>query len=215
MTMQLQLALAKYTLAADSPLGLEAALNAIWVESGTIRVDDQPIAAEEAVFASAGKQITCAATEARILVFSLEGREGRSYSGEDGTLLAETIDWPATDGLLRLDRVTFGPGVVAWRHVHAGAGIRYLTQGELSLDAEGEPHVMHAGTAWYEAANSPVEATAANIPVTQFVRGLVVPAAYAGKPTIRFLREEDRQKPMLQKNHRFFEVPFDFSAARS
>ncbi|MFD0981963.1 cupin domain-containing protein [Tropicimonas aquimaris] len=105
--------------------------------------------------------------------------------------------------LLRLDTVSFPPGACAWRHVHPGPGLRHLLQGELTLQTDDHDTVVTAGDSWFEAANSPVRATAsATMPKTGFVRFLVLPVSLQGTPSIRILDAADTSKPTLQVTHR-------------
>lgn len=107
--------------------------------------------------------------------------------------------------VLRLDRVDFPPGAVAYRHTHPGGGIRYLTNGTLSLDATGDNHKYSAGEAWFEDANSPVLATADATQDSRFVRMMLLPKQFEGKSTFTHMNKEDEKRPRLQSNIRFFD----------
>jgi hypothetical protein len=105
------------------------------------------------------------------------------------------VDWIA-----RLDRVDFPPGGIAYRHVHPGPGIRFLLNGELTIDrGDGALHVVRANAAWFEGADDPVLATASAAEETAFVRVLLLPAEWAGKRTIRYVDPADEDKPRLQR----------------
>ena len=124
----------------------------------------------------------------------------------DGQVL-ETHIVTVPDGpvLMRVDQVTFPPGAIAYRHVHAGAGIRLLDRGELHLSADDHDFVRHPGESWFEAANSPVKAVASKAIGARFIRFMAVPPELAGKSTIRILDPADAERPRLQATHRFFE----------
>lgn len=110
--------------------------------------------------------------------------------------------------LVRCDRVDFPPGGVAYRHVHPGPGIRRLLHGELTIDrGDGAPRTYRAGEAWFEGANEPVLATASEVAETAFVRVLLLPAAWAGKRTIRYLDPGDEGRPKLQRATILLEEP--------
>lgn len=111
---------------------------------------------------------------------------------------------------MRMDQVSFPIGARAYRHVHPGPGIRYLTEGELAVQSDHGTEQMETGKAWFEDANSPVRATASQLQSTAFVRTMVLPIEYLGKPTITYLNSEDDDKPRLQTNTRFFDQPIDF-----
>jgi quercetin dioxygenase-like cupin family protein len=114
-------------------------------------------------------------------------------------LVAEAVHLDG-DWIARLDRVDFPPGSIAYRHVHPGPGIRYLLEGELTIDrADGEPHRYRAGDPWFEGADDPVLATASRSEETAFVRVLLLPAEWAGKRTIRYADPADEDKPRLQR----------------
>lgn len=108
--------------------------------------------------------------------------------------------------VVRLDEVAFPPGAQAYRHVHAGAGFRHLRWGQLRLEADDHAFDAHPGDTWFEAANSPVRATATgDAPETRFLRCMVLPVAYQGKPTIRILDPEDAARPKRQVTHRLID----------
>ena len=104
------------------------------------------------------------------------------------------------DWVVRLDRVDFPPGGIAYRHVHPGPGIRYLLHGELTIDrSDGDPRTHRGGEAWFEGIDDPVLATASTSEDTAFVRVLLLPAEWAGKRTIRYVDRADEDKPRLQR----------------
>lgn len=120
----------------------------------------------------------------------------------EGALASEriSVDFPC---VVRLDEVAFPPGAVAYRHVHAGAGFRHLRWGHLQLEADDHAFEAHPGDTWFEAANSPVRATATeHAHETRFVRCMVIPPDYEGKPTIRILDPDDAALPKRQVTHR-------------
>ncbi|MEL6523285.1 MAG: hypothetical protein AAFQ66_20090 [Pseudomonadota bacterium] len=113
---------------------------------------------------------------------------------------AVEVEFPC---LIRLDEVAFPPGAVAYRHVHAGPGFRHLRWGVLHLDAGDHQFDAEAGVTWFEAAHSPVQATASpDHQETRFVRCMILPLDYQGRPTIRFLDPQDAERPRLQVTHR-------------
>jgi len=144
---------------------------------------------------------------------------------EDGTRLVwELLDREPSDALIaaevelgdgvgwivRLDRVDFPPGGIAYRHVHPGPGIRRLLRGELTIDrGDGEPRTYRAGESWLEEADDPVVATASATEETAFVRVLLLPVEWAGKRTIRYLDPADDEKPKLQRATVLLEHPVE------
>ena len=114
---------------------------------------------------------------------------------------------PGLDWLVRCDRVDFPLGGMAYRHVHPGPGIRRLLFGELTIESPEETHTYRAGEAWFEGAEFPVLATASVTEDTAFVRVLLLPSAWAGKRTIRYLDSADDAKPRLQRAMVLLEEP--------
>lgn len=131
----------------------------------------------------------------------------------DDALRAERLDIASGPALLRLDQVTFPPGAIAYRHVHPGPGIRMLAEGRLHLQADDHAFETLPGDHWFEGAGSPVRATAApDLPVTRFVRFMVLPAAFEGRPSIDILDAADRDHPRLQQTRRFADRLVQFDA---
>ena len=125
-----------------------------------------------------------------------------------GALLSAEVDLdPATDWLMRCDRVDFEPGGIAYRHTHPGPGIRYLLFGSITIDSEGAPHTYGPGEPWFERGPDPVLATTAADEPTAFVRVMVLPAEWAGKRTIKYVDPADADKPKTQRATIFVEQP--------
>lgn len=142
------------------------------------------------------QSVTAGADGAVLLIFALGARTGQPKA-------QETLDLPKGPALLRLDEVAFPPDAVAYRHVHPGPGFRYLRHGQLHLQADDHGFTAQADDHWFEAANSPVRATAsANHPETRFVRCMILPPQFQGQPTIQILDASDAQRPKRQTTHR-------------
>jgi quercetin dioxygenase-like cupin family protein len=101
--------------------------------------------------------------------------------------------------LIRLDTVSFPPGGVAYLHVHPGPGIRVLLEGEIRIDTDGQSHSYGPLQAWFEPGPVPVFAAASESVRTAFVRCMVLPAGLKGKRSLRYVRDEDADKPKLQE----------------
>jgi quercetin dioxygenase-like cupin family protein len=125
-----------------------------------------------------------------------------------GALLDRELELdPETEWLLRCDRVEFQPGGVAHRHVHPGPGIRYLLYGQITIDTAGRVDAYGPGEAWFERGPDPVLATTSPSEPSAFARVMLVPAAYAGQRTIRYVDPADADKPKTQKATVFCEAP--------
>jgi quercetin dioxygenase-like cupin family protein len=144
------------------------------------------------------------------------------YELEDGTtlhweLLEETpVDSmlsapvelePGAATLLRLDRVDFPPGGVAYRHTHPGPGIRCLLFGSIRIESGGEAHEFGPFEPWFERGPEPVYAAASETEPSAFVRAMLLPSEWAGRRTIRYVDPADDAKPKLQRATVFLEQP--------
>jgi quercetin dioxygenase-like cupin family protein len=116
--------------------------------------------------------------------------------------------------LLRCDRVDFPPGGIAYTHTHRGPGVRMLLCGSLQVQVGGRAQDIQPGQCWFEAGPDPVLALAAKDVATSFVRCLVLPAALRGQPSIRYLLEEDRNKPRTQRYQVFVDDIITIHAGR-
>jgi hypothetical protein len=109
--------------------------------------------------------------------------------------------------LMRCDRVNFPPGGIAYTHVHRGPGIRRLLEGSLRVEVNGAGHDIAPDEAWFEAGPDPVLATASKTVPSAFARVMILPREMLGKPSVRYLRPEDADKPKLQTYRVFVDEP--------
>ena len=179
---------------------------ALWVEQGTSSVNGALIGSGVGAYLRTGDRIKAAPdSNARLVQFWLS-RTMPKNDDASSTLLSKQITINSDKVLLRLDEVKFPPGATAFRHIHPGAGIRYLSHGQLEIISDDHRETAEAGHIWFEPANSPVRAVASmNYPSTSFVRFMVLPVEYAGKSTIQILNADDAAKPRLQVTHRHFD----------
>jgi len=188
----------------------------IWLQSGTLSIHDQTIQADNGAYANNQSRITFSTDNApRVIRFEVTPNatltSKTTPSTNESNLLANTFTVKEDNAILRLDRVTFPANAVAYRHTHSGAGIRYLLCGQLAVAADAHAQLMNRGDAWFEDAYSPVKATAGAEGITEFVRVMVLPNEFLGKPTIKRLNPEDADKPTLQTNKRYFDLPISFN----
>jgi hypothetical protein len=116
--------------------------------------------------------------------------------------LDSSVEW-----LMRLDRVDFPRGGVAYRHMHPGPGIRYLLFGSIRIESGGEAHDYGPGEPWFESGPEPVFAAASTTEPSAFVRAMLLPEEWRGKRTIRYVDPADEEKPKLQRAEVFLEQP--------
>ena len=179
--------------------GDDATCHGVYVVDGHVTADDNAYSVGDGFFARGGMSLN---GNANVLQFSVA--TAPLNQATEPTLSA-AFGYQNSEAIIRLDQVTFPPNARAYRHIHPGAGIRYLFCGALEIKSDHETDLKKAGDAWFEDANSPVQATAANVPETSFIRMLVLPVVYEGKPTIKLLNAEDEALPKLQTNKRFFD----------
>ena len=178
----------------------EAPCGALWVRQGAVFVDGAIVPTGEGSVAADGQAVETA-TGAEIWHFGVVAGDRPESPGN--RRLTGSFEFAAPHAILRLDQVTFPSQAVAWRHVHPGAGIRCLVEGGLEIRSDHDTQMMAPGQAWFEAADSPVQATAIEGTTSSFVRAMVLPEGFAGQPTLRFLDPADAEKPRLQENSRF------------
>ncbi len=82
-----------------------------------------------------------------------------------------------------------------------------LLKGEIRIDTAGQSHVYGPLEAWFEAGPVPVFAAASESASTAFVRCMVLPAELLGKRSLRYVRDEDADKPKLQEYRIFVDEP--------
>jgi hypothetical protein len=137
----------------------------------------------------------------------------RSAPGASSTckLSAEIELDTAFDWLMRIDRVGFPPGGIAFTHVHQGPGIRCVLNGEITIETEGKTNVHKAGEPWLERGHFPVLAPTTEKSETEFIRCMLLPRQCKGRSSIRYVLAEDAGKPKRQRYHvfgeRFIELP--------
>jgi quercetin dioxygenase-like cupin family protein len=140
----------------------------------------------------------------RALVWELHGGPA------GGALVSAEVELDEAHGwLMRCDRVVFPPGGVAYLHTHPGPGIRCLLQGRLRIDSEGRSHEYGPFEAWFERGPDPVFAEASERDETAFVRVMLLPAAWAGRRTIRYVDPADDERPKLQRATILLETPIE------
>jgi quercetin dioxygenase-like cupin family protein len=123
----------------------------------------------------------------------------------DALLAAGVALDPVTEWLLRLDRVDFPPGGVAYRHTHPGPGIRCLLFGSIRIESGGESHEYGPFEPWFESGPEPVFAAASETEPSAFVRAMLLPREWEGKRTIRYVDPADDERPKLQRAQVFLE----------
>lgn len=122
-------------------------------------------------------------------------------------LSARLDTMPAGELLLRADSVGFPPGGCAYLHRHQGPGIRCLVDGGIRIDTHGRSTSYGPGGAWYETGPDAVFAQAAADRPSRFIRVMILPRALAGKSSIQYVNEADKDKPRVQQYKIFADAP--------
>ncbi|PUA18591.1 hypothetical protein [Glaciimonas sp. PCH181] len=118
--------------------------------------------------------------------------------------LDDGFDW-----LMRIDRVGFPKGGIAFTHMHQGPGIRCCLHGEITIETEGQTNAYKPGEAWLERGRFPVYAPTTEESETAFIRCLILPRACKGRSSIRYVLAEDAAKPKRQEYQVFGERYID------
>lgn len=101
------------------------------------------------------------------------------------TRIVSTLDMvQGSRWLFRLDQINAPAGRIADRHQHPGPGIRCLLEGSFNVQQDAESVRDAApGEAWWETGSDTVIAWAAPQMAARFLRGLVLPPEWEGRPT--------------------------------
>ncbi|WP_305988704.1 cupin domain-containing protein [Roseibium sp. MMSF_3544] len=201
-----RLTLSRITADETGPVNLSPLPRAFWTERGAVNINGKNLTAEHGLHTSGPVTIDFVGGDDTILICFEVAPADRALHGTP--LLNETVSFDPAHSLLRLDTVTFPPGAQAYRHTHAGSGIRYLFKGTLDIHTDQGVSPMTPGSAWFEPLNTPVTAYAAKDRVSAFVRCMVIPKDYEGTSTFKLCDPEDAEKPRLQVTHRIFDAPF-------
>jgi quercetin dioxygenase-like cupin family protein len=126
---------------------------------------------------------------------------------EAGALRSAAVALGGGDWLARCDRIDFPPASVAYAHTHPGPGIRYLLFGAIRIESGGETHEYGPRESWFESGPEPVFAAASPNEPTAFVRVMLLPGAWEGKRTIRYVDPADEHRPKLQRPTLFLDRP--------
>jgi hypothetical protein len=186
-----------------APMRLPAAIRVVYVAEGSASVDGARLEANEAWHGTAAA--TVEAPGAVLLRWELT-----AGTAAEGAALAAPIDLdPAGAYLIRCDRVDFPPDGEALLHTHQGPGIRCLLMGAFAVETDGERIELEPYGAWFEAGPKPVYARAGDASAAAFARVMVLPRSLLGQSSIRYVREEDRDRPKSQRYTVFVDAPIE------
>jgi len=184
-----------------------AANRAVYVRDGSVTMrgagQTASLAANSAWHSADACEVSAGNSGATLLRWELVpggAPSGQELGTDSKLLLSQAVELADSGGyLMRCDRVDFPLGGVAYMHTHRGPGVRCLLSGEIRIEVNGAAHTVMPGEAWFEAGPDPVVAFASERALTSFVRVMVLPRELRGKPSIRYVRPEDQDKPKTQK----------------
>ena len=210
--MPYELRLFEDTLFGGEEVRLEGpAPRALYVSAGSISVDGVELPLDDGVVLTGAATVRAGGDGATVWRWEISSSDAvTGASGHRTTLrLAGRIDPAAIadELLMRLDSVAFPPGGSALLHTHQGPGIRCLREGEIRIDTEGRSSSYGPGGAWFESGPEPVFAQASVSVPSRFIRTMVLPRSLLGASSIRYVNDEDRDKPKSQTYRVYSEKP--------
>ena len=195
----------------------DPAPRAIYVSAGSISVDTEDVPLDGGVVLTDAATLCAGGDGATVWRWEVRSSNvDADVHGHRTTLrLAGRIDPAAIadELLIRLDSVAFPPGGAALLHTHQGPGIRCLREGEIRIDTEGRSSSYSPGGAWLESGPEPVFAQASINVSSRFIRTMVLPRSLLGASSIRYVNDEDRDKPKSQTYRVFSEKPINLDPA--
>ena len=216
--MPYELRLIEDTLFGDEEVRFESpAPRAIYVSAGSISVNGADVPLDEGVVLTDAATVCAGGDGATVWRWEVGSADGAADACAHRTRLrlAGRVEPAAIadELLIRLDSVAFPPGGTALLHTHQGPGIRCLREGEIRIDTEGRSSAYGPGGAWFESGPEPVFAQASVDAPSRFIRTMVLPRALLGASSIRYVNDEDRDKPKSQTYRVFAEMPIDLDPA--
>ena len=204
-------------LSSDATVNLRPLPRMLFVAHGSVVIDGRALHDGEAMGGEGTMALKAGSEGAALWRWEMTAQDGDGAISGAGAAsrekLAARLDTlPKGNLLLRGDSVAFPPGGCAYLHRHQGPGIRCLLEGGIRIDTHGRSTSYGPGGAWYESGPDPVFAQAADRP-TRFIRTMILPAAYLGKSSAEYLREEDKAKPKVQQYRIFVDLPLSASSS--
>ena len=195
----------------------DPAPRAIYVSAGSISVDAEDVPLDGGVVLTDAATLCAGGDGATVWRWEVRSSnvDANVYGHRTTLRLAGRIDPAAIadELLIRLDSVAFPPGGAALLHTHQGPGIRCLREGEIRIDTEDRSSSYCPGGAWFESGPEPVFAQASINVSSRFIRTMVLPRSLLGASSIRYVNDEDRDRPKSQTYRVFSEKPINLDPA--
>ena len=195
----------------------DPAPRAIYVSAGSVSVNGKDVPLDGGVVLTDAATVCAGGNGATLWRWEVGSSDADAevYGHRTTSRLAGRFDPAAIadELLLRLDSVAFPPGGTALLHTHQGPGIRCLREGDIRIDTEGRSFSHGPGGAWFESGPEPVFAQASRAVPSRFIRTMVLPRSLRGASSIRYVNDEDRNRPKSQTYRVLSEAPIDLDPA--
>jgi hypothetical protein len=165
----------------------------LYVRHGRVSLNGQSIVAGEAIYCDGPLEVKSAGEWSQVWRWELAPPNAAPKLHEGSGILSSlrmsrvitSLYMPeGTRWLFRLDQITGAAGHVADRHQHPGPGIRCLLEGAFNVQQDAESHRdLAPGDAWWETGSDTVIAWSSAQMAARFLRGMVLPVEWEGKPT--------------------------------
>jgi hypothetical protein len=194
---------------------LPAGIRMFFIAHGAAVIDGRKFQNGSAWFGESAVTCTGGAEGATVWRWELSQAEPAQLRALDVSArpkLSAVLDTiPEGELLFRGDSVAFPPGGTALTHRHQGPGIRCMIEGAIRIDTHGRSTSYGPGGAWFETGPDDVFAQADLLRPSRFIRVMVLPRALLGQSSIRYVHEEDKNKPKSQKYEVFIDRPISFA----
>jgi hypothetical protein len=200
---QYTLRLLRDRLDGGASVSLPALNRVLYVADGMAMVSGDGVqatlSANSGWFSAQEVQVTAGGQGAEILRYELSAGDQGGDAASEMVLEPELDLEPGAGYLMRCDRVDLPPAAIAYTHTHQGPGIRCLLNGGFNVEVAGQTTTIAAGEAWFEAGPDAVLAWAPDDAPGEFSRVMILPRSLKGLSSLRYVVEDDGDKPKLQK----------------
>ena len=177
------------------PRSLPPMLRILYLRRGAVLVNGAALAEDSAMLVEDAVTIAGEGELWRFELLAVPEGWRAPPEARDTLLLARVLARDAAQPFnLRLDRVTFTPGVETPAHGHHGQGIRRLLAGRRFMEIGAQTHRLDGGRTWFENGEEPVVARGLD-PGTSFLRCMVLEPGMLGQSSFRAWTAEDAAKP--------------------
>lgn len=176
-----------------SATSLRPAHRLMYVQHGRVEINDQEMSADEATYRDNAVAMKSTGAWAQVWRWELAPPNAAPLLLDgDGVLSALRMSRVITSlhmpegsrWLFRLDQIVSGAGRIADCHQHPGPGIRCLLEGTFNVQQDAESYRdLLPGDPWWETGSDTVIAWSSRQMAARFLRGMVLPAEWAGKVT--------------------------------